>query len=400
MTLILIGAMALCALIAPFLGALRPLLLLLASLIFLILLQWEVAPTLALPLASLGLTVGVWWLTRRDSPPRRRMALMAMLCIIGIFAALKLPLLSSADGNALNIGQTVAWIGFSYLAFRLLHVLLDFRSGRLKPLPLPHFALYALFFPALAAGPIARVEQFAAALAAPLSAERFKAGGSRLMRGLFKKFVLADSLALMALSPQLVRDAQTGTPIGALSLWLIVYAYAFRLYWDFSGYTDIAIGVGLWAGIKLPENFDAPYLKRNLQAFWNSWHITLSTWFRLYFFTPASRELLRTPLKAWREGVVLTAQLSTMILIGLWHGAALNFVLWGAWHGAGLWLFRQWSARAAGWDAFVAARPPLARAIGVLSVLATFHYVALGWIFFALPDLGLIGKMLGGLIGR
>ncbi|MFN7210138.1 MAG: hypothetical protein ACK4P1_07065, partial [Aggregatilineales bacterium] len=108
MTLILIGAMALCALIAPFLGALRPSLLLLASLIFLVLLQWEVAPTLALPLASLGLTVGVWWLTRHDSPSRRRMALMAMLCIIGIFAALKLPLLGSADGNALNIGQTVA----------------------------------------------------------------------------------------------------------------------------------------------------------------------------------------------------------------------------------------------------------------------------------------------------
>lgn len=400
MTLALIGGMALCALIAPFFGALRLPLLLLASAIFLVLLQWDVSPTLWLPLASVGLTVGVWWLTRHDSPPRRRMALMAMLCIIAIFAALKLPALQSASGGALNIGQTFAWVGFSYLAFRLLHVLLDFRSGRLKPLSLPQFALYALFFPAIAAGPIARIEQFAGALAAPLSAERFRQGALRVMRGLFKKFILADSLALVALSPQLANDAQTGTLIGTLALWLTVYAYAFRLYWDFSGYTDIAIGIGVWAGIKLPENFDAPYLKRNLQAFWNSWHITLSTWFRLYFFTPASRELLRTPLKAWREGVVLVAQLSTMILIGLWHGATLNFVLWGAWHGVGLWLFRQWSVRAASWDAFVQARPFLARLIGVLSVLTTFHYVALGWIFFALPEPALIGKVLGGLIGR
>ncbi len=400
MTLILIGGMALCALVVPFFGALRLVLLLFASLIFLILLQWDASPTLWLPTASVGLTVGVWWLTHHDSLPRRRMALMAILSVIGIFAVLKLPILQSAGGDALNIGQTVAWVGFSYLAFRLLHVLLDFRSGRLKQLPLPHFVLYALFFPAIAAGPIARVEQFAQALAAPLSAERFKQGALRLMRGLFKKFVLADSLALVALSPQLVNDAQTGTPVGTLMLWLMLYAYAFRLFWDFSGYTDIAIGVGLWAGIKLPENFDAPYLKRNLQAFWNSWHITLSTWFRLYFFTPASRELLRTSLKAWREGVVLMAQLGTMVLIGLWHGAALNFVLWGLWHGIGLWLFRQWSARAAGWDAFVQVRPALARLIGALSVLTTFHYVALGWIFFALPDLTLIAKMFGGLIGR
>ncbi|PJF34840.1 MAG: hypothetical protein CUN49_13625, partial [Candidatus Thermofonsia Clade 1 bacterium] len=311
MTLVLIGGMALCALIAPLLGTLRLPLLLLASIIFLILLQWEVAPSLWLPLAAIALSVGTWWLTAQDSPARRRMALLLMLYIIGIFAVLKLPALQGVGANALNIGQSFAWIGFSYLAFRLLHVLLDFRSGRLKPLPLPHFVLYAIFFPALAAGPIARIEQFEKALAAPLSSDRFRQGALRLMRGLLKKFVLADSLALMALSPQLASDALTGTLSGTLVLWLMLYAYAFRLFLDFSGYTDIAIGIGLWAGIKLPENFEAPYLKRNLQAFWNSWHMTLSAWFRAYFFMPASRELLRTPLKAWREGVVLGAQLGT-----------------------------------------------------------------------------------------
>jgi D-alanyl-lipoteichoic acid acyltransferase DltB (MBOAT superfamily) len=403
MSLLLIAAMAFCALGVPFVTAWRIRLLLLASALFLVWLQWESTPSLAalwLPLAAAALTVGVWLLTRTDSAPRRRMALMAILGVIGIFAALKVPALTAASGAALNIGQTFAWVGFSYLAFRLLHVLIDFRSGRLKPLPLGEFALYALFFPALAAGPIARVEQFAKALAAPLEAGRFRQGAWRLMRGLFKKFVLADSLALVALSPQLAADAQTGTLSGALALWLMLYAYAFRLFWDFSGYIDIAIGIGIWAGIKLPENFEAPYLKRNLQAFWNSWHMTLSAWFRAYFFMPASRELLRTPLRVWREGVVLSAQLGTMILIGLWHGAALNFVLWGAWHGVGLWLFRQWAARAQGWDAFVKARPPLAGLIGGLSILTTFHYVALGWVFFALPELDLIGKVLAGLIGR
>jgi len=181
--------------------------------------------------------------------------------------------------------------------------------------------------------------------------------------------------------------------------WLMLYAYAFRIYFDFAGYVDIAIGIGRLAGIGLPENFRAPYLKRNIAQFWNSWHITLSTWFRLYFFTPLSRTLMGTPLRAQKLLVIFIAQISTMILIGLWHGVALNFVLWGAWHGVGLWLHRTLTERTRGWDEFVAARPVLARIVGVLSVLVTFHFVALGWVFFALGDPALIVRALRGLFG-
>ncbi|HLY24866.1 MAG TPA: MBOAT family O-acyltransferase, partial [Aggregatilineales bacterium] len=182
-------------------------------------------------------------------------------------------------------------------------------------------------------------------------------------------------------------------------LWIMLYAYAFRLFFDFSGYTDIAIGIALLAGIHLPENFSAPYLKRNITAFWNSWHITLATWFRNYFFTPLSRALMATRLRSRRMLIILIAQVSTMVLIGLWHGIALNFVLWGAWHGLGLWLHRWQVDHSQGWDAYVAKRPRLARAVHLGSVLATFHFVAIGWVFFALPDPALIGKTLAGLVG-
>jgi alginate O-acetyltransferase complex protein AlgI len=183
-------------------------------------------------------------------------------------------------------------------------------------------------------------------------------------------------------------------------MWLMVYAYAFRLFFDFSGYSDIAIGIGMLSGIRLPENFTAPYTKRNITAFWNSWHITLSTWFRNYFFTPLSRALMGTPLRSRRLLIIFVAQVCTMILIGMWHGIALNFVLWGAWHGIGLWAHHWITEHSRDWDEYVQARPRLARAIHILSVLVTFHYVALGWIFFTLPDLGLILKAFAALLGR
>ena len=109
-------------------------------------------------------------------------------------------------------------------------------------------------------------------------------GVSRIMIGIFKKFVVADSLARFALSVQLVNDAQTSA-----GLWVLLYAYAIRLCFDFSGYSDIAIGLGRLFGINLPENFDRPYIKSNITTFWQSWHMTLSAWARFYVFTPLSR---------------------------------------------------------------------------------------------------------------
>lgn len=330
---------------------------------------------------------------------RKRFALLGIVGVISLLAILKLPTLQGAVNSLVQAGspdRLIGWVGFSYIAFRLMHVLLDYRIGRVTPVSLRDFTLYSLFFPAIPAGPIARLEQFHKELYKPtLASDEVLQGLVRIGIGLFKKFVLADTLALAALNPEVAAHSSS-TAI----LWLMVYAYALQLFFDFSGYVDIAIGIGRIAGITLPENFRAPYFQRNLTQFWNQWHITLSTWFRLYFFMPFSRVLMASPLKSQRALVILLAQVATMILIGLWHGAALNFVLWGAWHGVGLWAHKQLSDRLRAWDGFVAKRPRLGQLITVASVMVTFHFVAVGWVFFALPNLDLIGRTLAGLIGR
>jgi D-alanyl-lipoteichoic acid acyltransferase DltB (MBOAT superfamily) len=277
------------------------------------------------------------------------------------------------------------WLGISYIAFRLIHVLRDKQTGRLPELSLPEFAVYVAFFPALSAGPIDRAERFVKDLQQEFvpTKEEFLAAGQRIALGLFKKFVVADALALVALNDALaVQVNSTGW------MWFHLYAYAFQIYFDFSGYTDIAIGIARLVGIKLPENFLAPYAKPNLTQFWNTWHMTLTQWIRSYFFNPFNRWIRGyKSLPAWT--MLLIGQLATMLLIGLWHGITWNFVLWGAWHGLGLFLQNRWSDFAK--MKIPPGNPRAQNALKIGGVLLTFHFVALGWVFFALgkPDLSL-----------
>ncbi len=291
--------------------------------------------------------------------------------------------LLSNQSTQLATGFDIRWLGFSYIAFRLLHVLRDHQNGKTNTLNLQEFMIYALFFPTLSAGPIDRAPRFAQDLRKPfhLSAADLLAGGERLITGIFKKFVLADALALFALN-----EAAAARTSSAAWLWVMLYAYAFRLYLDFSGYTDIALGLGRLFGIQLPENFDRPYLKPNLTAFWNSWHITLALWFRAYFFNPLTRALRTRPKPVPMPAIILTGQLGTMLLIGLWHGVTWNFVIWGLWNGMGLFIHNRWSEAL---RTRLAGRVPSPRWqpwLDLGGTLLTFHYVALGWVWFALPD--------------
>ena len=139
---------------------------------------------------------------------------------------------------------------------------------------------------------------------------------------------MADLLAVISISDMLVPQVK-----GAGWMWLFLYAYSFQIYFDFSGYTDVAIGLGRLLGFRLPENFAAPYLKPNLTQFWNSWHMTLTQWFRSYFFNPLTRALRSGKrLSIWI--IIFVTQISTMILIGFWHGGTLNLYFVGrmAWH--------------------------------------------------------------------
>jgi D-alanyl-lipoteichoic acid acyltransferase DltB (MBOAT superfamily) len=316
-----------------------------------------------------------------------------IILLIGIFLILKIPSLATAVSEVIryalgrpstNAAATdLRWIGFSYIAFRLLHTIRDRQSGRLPVVTLPEYVTYVIFFPALTAGPIDRIERFIQDLRRPisLSAEDLSIAGKRLVGGLFKKLVLADSLAIIALNS--TNAVQTRT---AGWMWVLLYAYTFQIFFDFSGYTDIAIGIGRFLGFRLPENFANPYIKPNLTQFWNSWHMTLTQWFRAYFFNPFTRFLRSSKHPMPVPAMIFLTQISTMILIGLWHGATWNFILWGLWHGVGLFAQNRWSGIVRPWAARLETRPALKMSLAVVSTFLTFQYVALGWVWFALPD--------------
>jgi D-alanyl-lipoteichoic acid acyltransferase DltB (MBOAT superfamily) len=277
------------------------------------------------------------------------------------------------------------WLGFSYIAFRLIHVLRDKQ--------LPEFATYVVFFPSLSAGPIDRAERFVGDLKKDfaLTQDETLLAGQRIILGLFKKFVVADALSVIALNDALASQVHaTGW------LWIHLYAYAFQIYFDFSGYTDIAIGIARLIGIKLPENFAAPYTKPNLTQFWNNWHMTLTQWFRAYFFNPFNRWIRGyKSIPAWT--MILIGQLATMLLIGLWHGVTINFVLWGTWHGLGLFLQNRWSDFAK--TRFNINNLRLQTVMQFGGVFLTFHFIALGWVFFALSSPSISWQVLMKLFG-
>jgi alginate O-acetyltransferase complex protein AlgI len=329
-----------------------------------------------------------------------RLVSILVWVLIGMFVVLKTDVLAGWASMGLralmqqSVTQASAldwrWLGFSYITFRLIHALRDRLSKRLPVLSLSEFVTYALFFPALTAGPIDRADRFVKDLRQPAPA--WAEGGTRLAVGIFKKFVLADTLALLALSAQNAAQARS-----TFWLWILLYAYAGRIYFDFSGYTDIALGLGRLLGFKLPENFDQPYLKANLTLFWNSWHMSLAQWFRAYFFNPLTRALRSRPLPPWL--IILIGQAGTMVLIGLWHGVTWNFAVWGAWHAVGLFAHSRYAEFARPRLAWLDARPALKRAAAAAGTLFTFHYVALGWVWFALPSLNLSLRVFGKLFG-
>lgn len=288
---------------------------------------------------------------------------------------------STEFASSLDLG----WLGFSYIAFRLLHTLREAASGKMPRVSLREYVSYALFFPALTAGPIDRVERFQKDLEnrEPLNAEVSFEAGQRLVTGVFKKFVLADTLAMFSLNGINALQVNSG-----LWLWLMLYAYAFRLYLDFSGYTDIAIGIGKLVGVQLPENFNRPYLKSNLTAFWNSWHITLAQWFRAYFFNPLTRAFRRMKVGLPAPAIILIAQAGTMALIGLWHGIAWNYLFWGLWHGIGLFLHNRWVNLQRTRPGIFSGGLLSGRAGHILSMFLTFQFIVVGWIWFVIPDVG------------
>lgn len=328
---------------------------------------------------------------------RRALKLGGLIALIVIlFVILKSALYGWLVERLDTGAETVTWFGFSYITFRLIHTLRERQLNRLPTLSLPQFLAYVFFFPALIAGPIDRCARFVSEFERPYRPPnhvRLVESAYRIMIGMTRKFVIADTLSLIAL------NMNNAAQVGTVWTWVQLYAYAFQLFFDFSGYTDMAIGVGLLFGIKLPENFDRPYSRRNLALFWQSWHMTLSNWVRFYVFLPLSRALIKRNFMASMAAQVLVSQVVTLLIIGLWHGVTLNFAIWGLWHGVGLFVHNRWSSAARQWHLGLRQHPRRRELVHALGIVITFHYVTLGWVWFALPDVRLAVDVFGRLLG-
>ena len=277
-------------------------------------------------------------------------------------------------------------VGISFFTFHAISYVIDIGRGQLRPLRLDELALYMSFFPHLVAGPIVRASELAPQLRQRSDPRHVPSGEAlRLIAfGLFKKVVVSSYVATELVDPVFGAPAAHGP----LDLLVGVYAYAIQIYADFSGYTDIAIGCALLLGIRFPQNFDAPYRALSLQDFWRRWHMTLSRWLRDYLYIP---------LGGNRDGVRRTYRnlILTMVIGGLWHGAATTFLAWGAIHGGFLALERLVKER---WRAQVP-EPVLPRQVtSVLQWFLTFHVVCLAWIFFRADSVGTAFDIVGGIV--
>ena len=264
-------------------------------------------------------------------------------------------------------------LGVSFFVFEFVHYLFEVRRGG-KPIRNPLvFLLFAIFFPSLVAGPIKRYTQFIPSLdhavATRNPAANWAEGFARVGLGFAKKILIADQLTLYIDQQQPLYDALTHP-----QRWGLLAAIAFRILMDFSGYSDIAIGCAQLLGIRLPENFNWPYAARNIQDFWQRWHISLSSWIRDYVYIP-----LGGSRRGWPRRIL--NGLIAFALVGLWHGPAWHFVLWGVYHGAGLGLCAIY-ARLPGVGPIVAKVLQKERFV---AWLLTQLFVWLGWLLFFYP---------------
>jgi D-alanyl-lipoteichoic acid acyltransferase DltB (MBOAT superfamily) len=282
--------------------------------------------------------------------------------------------------EAVALGNWFIPMGISFYAFSGIAYMVDvYRGDTPAERSLLRFTLFTTFFPHLVAGPILRAKEFLTHLGPQSMPTRSIApaeGAFLIGRGFFKKVVLADNIAL-GIDPFFANIADPSTA----GVWALpyVYLYALQIYFDFSGYTDIARGLGLWFGFRWPENFNLPYLATSAQDFWRRWHMTLSRFLRDYLYVP---------LGGSRHGGGRTAinLMITMLLGGLWHGASWSFMIWGGLHGAFLVINHTWRQTA------------LSRKCGEFSGLGatlwrwfcialTFHAVCFAWCFFRLTRL-------------
>jgi alginate O-acetyltransferase complex protein AlgI len=311
------------------------------------------------------------------------LGLLAFFKYAALIVESLLPVLTSVLGTQPALPEIFLPLGISFYSFQIIGLAVDTARGRQEPVAsFTRYALFISFFPQLIAGPILRGGQLLPQLAAggEPSPDRDRRGVWLIVTGLVKKVVLADFMLAPFVNDVFGNSELAGAPLH----WIALYGFAFQIYFDFSGYTDMARGMALLLGFELPLNFSEPYLARDPSEFWRRWHMTLSQWLRDYVYIP-----LGGNRRGWARTRVNL--LVTMLLGGLWHGAAWNFVIWGGIHGVLLVAHRVFrgdgrDARALGWR-------------DVPAVIVLFHAVCLAWVFFRTPDLPSALSYLQGLAG-
>lgn len=291
---------------------------------------------------------------------------------------------NSLTGSSFDISNIILPVGISFYTFQTISYSVDVYRGKTKPVKnIFDFGFYVSFFPQLVAGPIVRASEFVPQLYQKYSLSRREFGMAMflILNGLIKKMLISDYLSINFVD-RVFSDPASYTGFENL---MSIYGYGLQIYCDFSGYTDIAIGVALLLGFRLPLNFNSPYKAANITDFWRRWHISLSSWLRDYLYIP---------LGGNRKGKLRTYinLMITMLLGGLWHGAAWRFIIWGGLHGIWLALHKGWLE--------LFGKPKREKrnlmdwALHFISVFLTFHLVHFAWIFFRAQDMDTVQLML------
>ncbi len=353
---------------------------------------WDIR-YIPLLLASICANYACGWRIGHAADMRRRKrwltgAIAANLLLLGYYKYANFFLASAAGigGTAFQPLDIVLPIGISFFTFTQIAFLVDTYQGKVKEYRFVHYVLFVTYFPHLIAGPVLHHKEMMPQFADPANyrarAENFSVGLTIFIIGLAKKVLIADNIAPYA--NDLFAAPQSPS---LLIAWGGVLAYAFQLYFDFSGYSDMAIGLSRLFGVRLPLNFDSPYKSASISEFWRRWHMTLSRFLRDYLYFP---------LGGNRHGQVrrYLNLMITMLLGGLWHGAGWSFVIWGGLHGAYLVINHAWAAFAARLRL-----PVQSAAWKVVATALTFVAVCFAWVFFRAPDLATALPIVAGMLG-
>ena len=248
-----------------------------------------------------------------------------------------------SESGRFMVDSIILPVGISFYLFQVMSYTIDVYRGHVKPVKnILDFAFYVSFFPQLVAGPIVRANEFIPQLYKPfrLSRRVFGLAVFWVLNGLIKKIVLSDYLAVNLID----RVFENPLLFSGFENLFALFAYSLQVYADFSGYTDIAIGIAMLMGFYLPQNFDSPYKSKNPQEFWRRWHMSLSRWLKSYLYIPlgGNRKILGKEVKDKTTAGNFNSFI-TMLLGGLWHGASWNFVIWGALNGAGMIVYKVWA---------------------------------------------------------